>query len=92
MIENLQSAPAPLRKRASWRRQSIPRAFAPPSADDVLLRSDEISQWLGLSPHTIRAWRKSGRGPAHIVMEGWPRYWSGEIRRWILAQGAGARQ
>ena len=73
-------------KRRPWTRQNLSRWFVPPQADDILLRTDEVAAWLGNSPHTIHWWRKIGRGPSHTIIEGKPRYWSGEIRRYIAAQ------
>jgi hypothetical protein len=79
------------RRRAPWRRQKLSRWFTPPEANDVLLRTEEIGAWIGISEHTAHWWRKIGRGPGHTTIEGRPRYWSGEVRRWISAQADGAQ-
>lgn len=87
---DVENTPAP--KRGPWTRQNIPRWFEPPKADDVLLRTEEVSNWLGLSVHTVRWWRNRGKGPAHILIEGKPRYLSGEVRRYIASQQVSAHE
>ena len=88
-LEQARTAMSPARKRAPWRRQKISRWFEPPTADDVLLRTEEFANSAQISPHTAHWWRKTGRGPGHTTIEGRPRYWSGEVRRWISAQASG---
>lgn len=77
------------RRRASWRRQPLPQAIDLPESDHVLLRTEEVSAALRISAHTLNWWRRNGRGPDHITIEGWPRYRAGAIRAWLDAQTGG---
>lgn len=53
--------------------------------DETLLNPAEVVALSGLAPETLRLWRKQGRGPAWLVIEGMPRLKLGEYRRWLNA-------
>lgn len=56
-------------------------------ADDVLLDFDEASGVLGISPHTLRAWRRDGKGPRGVKLgERSVRFSAGELRQWVAGQ------
>lgn len=63
----------------------IRRPFTPPESDEIILRPSEVADWIGAPPLTLRWWRREKKGPPHIIMEGKPRYRSGDVRKFIAA-------
>lgn len=58
--------------------------------DETLLNPAQVVALSGLAPETLRLWRKQGRGPAWLVLEGMPRLKLGEYRRWLNAPSQSA--
>ena len=40
-------------------------------SDRDMLNTAEAAEYLGLQPDTLERWRRQGRGPKYIRMEGW---------------------
>jgi excisionase family DNA binding protein len=66
-------------------RTSTPEAFDPRT--EPLLTVDELAQWLGLNPGTLRYWRHVNRGPRSLSVGGAVRYRRADVEAW-LEQGA----
>lgn len=60
--------------------------------DEALLVERQVAQLGGYAPHTLKLWRleQTGRGPAHIVVEGRPRYPVAGVRAWLQGKGRAA--
>ena len=46
----------------------------------------DVADWLQVSPHTLRKWRKDGLGPPGVRVGGAIRYRPEEVEAWIEAQ------
>jgi excisionase family DNA binding protein len=66
-------------------RTSTPEALDPRT--EPLLTVDELAQWLGLNPGTLRYWRHVHRGPCSLSVGGAVRYRRADVEEW-LEQGA----
>ena len=53
---------------------------------DVLLSFDEAAGVLGLSRHTLKAWRSQGEGPPVFLLGRAIRYRVGDLREWVAAR------
>lgn len=49
----------------------------------TLLRTDEVAEYLGLSPGTLRFWRYIGRGPRYLKVGTAVRYNHADILEWL---------
>lgn len=72
------------REPDALRRRDLLSALAG-APDETLLNPAQVVALSGLAPETLRLWRKQGRGPAWLVIEGMPRLELGEYRRWLHA-------
>lgn len=54
--------------------------------DELLLAPSELTALSGIAEVTWRLWRRQGRGPTWVVIEGMPRLKLGEYRRWLNAR------
>lgn len=77
--ERVQNSREPRKRR--WDR--VPDLSGAP--DELLLAPSEVSALSGIAEITLYVWRKQGRGPAWLVIEGMPRLKLGEYRRWLNA-------
>ena len=59
--------------------------FAGITEEDRLLRTHEAAEFLAVSPHTLKLWRKRSRwrGPDFIRVEGCIRYSMQDLRRYL---------
>ncbi|WP_407939564.1 helix-turn-helix transcriptional regulator [Nocardia terrae] len=48
--------------------------------EDRWLSRQEAAGYLGVSPHTMRAWAVERKGPRFSKAAGRARYWSGDLR------------
>lgn len=72
------------------------RSYVPNPADSIadatfgaagqLLTEAETARLLGVSPRTLRHWRRAGRGPVHVRLGGMVRYAPPDVEAFI-AQG-----
>lgn len=46
----------------------------------------DIADQLGVSPITLHRWRKSGRGPAYIRLDGSIRYLQRDVDEWLMSR------
>ena len=46
------------------------------------LTTEEVAQMLGISPHTLRGWRRRGYGPPYRQLSRIVRYERGEVEQW----------
>jgi excisionase family DNA binding protein len=53
------------------------------SRTEPLLTVDEVAQWLGLSPGTLRYWRHVNRGPQSLSVGGAVRYRASDVEEWL---------
>ena len=44
---------------------------------------DEVAQWLGLNPGTLRSWRHVHRGPRSLSVGGAVRYRPSDVETWL---------
>jgi predicted site-specific integrase-resolvase len=49
------------------------------------LTEEAAATRLGVSPHTLRTWRRKGQGPAYVRMGRAVRYPPGELDRYLAA-------
>jgi predicted DNA-binding transcriptional regulator AlpA len=80
---------APMR-RANPRikfRDDIRVVFAELS-DDVLLDDHQVAMLAGRSTPTIKRWRRDGKTPPTVMLNGLPRYRAGDIRAWLRGGAA----
>lgn len=59
------------------------------STDD-LLTTEEVADWIRVSPMTVRDWRKKGRGPKALKIGHAVRYPRREVATWIAQVNAQA--
>jgi hypothetical protein len=59
-------------------------------AAGTLLTEAEAAQLLGISPRTLRNWRRSNRGPVHVRLGGLVRYTPADVESFIAASRRGA--
>ena len=57
-------------------------------ATEDLLTTDEVAEWIRVSPMTIRDWRKKGRGPRALKIGHSVRYSRREVAAWIAQANA----
>ncbi len=57
--------------------------------DDALVPRKDVAALLGVTPRTLYNWRREGRGPAAIAVEGVVRYRAGTLRK-LIREGAAA--
>lgn len=57
----------------------------PPSRDQMF-EPRHLAALLCVSPRTLEAWRREGRGPRAMKIEGACRYRYGDVLRWIAEQ------
>lgn len=55
---------------------------------DDLLTTEEVAEWIRVSPMTIRDWRKKGRGPRALKIGHAVRYPRREVAAWIAQVNA----
>ena len=51
--------------------------------NDRLLTSEEVSEYLGLSPHTIEMWRRKKVGPPWVKVGRSVRYKESDVSSWV---------
>jgi|GEM_PF-3428609 len=51
--------------------------------DDAMLRPLKVSELLDISPRTLEAWRRRGRGPKWSKIGGRPVMFLGDLRAWL---------
>lgn len=56
--------------------------------DGALASPNEAAAFLGFAPVTLRMWRRQGRGPAFVLIEGRPRYRMADLRGFAAGQMA----
>ncbi|WP_242892652.1 helix-turn-helix domain-containing protein [Actinomadura litoris] len=61
-------------RRAEASRPSVPKGFG---------TTDEVAQYTGFSPGTLRNWRAQGKGPRFTGRNGNVRYRWSEVDRWM---------
>ena len=54
--------------------------------NDRMLTSEELSKFLGLSPHTIEMWRRKKVGPPWRKLQRSVRYRESEVLEWMEKQ------
>jgi predicted DNA-binding transcriptional regulator AlpA len=59
-------------------------------AAGTLLTEAETAQLLGISPRTLRNWRRGNRGPVHVRLGGMVRYTPADVESFIAASRRGA--
>lgn len=64
-------------------------AAAANGPDDMLLTTAEVSALSGFAEVTLRLWRRQGRGPSWLEIEGMPRLRLGDYRKWLAEQKRG---
>lgn len=57
-------------------------------SDAVLLDDHQVAVLAGRSTPTIKRWRREGKTPPIIHLNGLPRYRVGDIREWLLGDRA----
>jgi hypothetical protein len=65
-------------------------AEATMGAAGTLLTEAETAQLLGISPRTLRNWRRGNRGPVHVRLGGLVRYTPADVESFIAASRRGA--
>ncbi|HEY5795421.1 MAG TPA: hypothetical protein VIU82_10425 [Bosea sp. (in: a-proteobacteria)] len=55
--------------------------------DELLLAPAEVAALSGIAEVTWYVWRKQGRGPSWLLVEGMPRLRLGDYRQWLDARG-----
>ena len=56
--------------------------------DDALLTSRQVEVLSGYTDQALKKWRREGRGPRFVTVEGRPRYPVGTTRAWLRGQAA----
>jgi hypothetical protein len=59
-------------------------------AAGTLLTEADAAQLLGISPRTLRNWRRGNRGPVHVRLGGLVRYTPADVESFIAASRRGA--
>ena len=52
-------------------------------SDDVLLDDAQVGLLAGRAPATVKRWRRQGRAPPCVRLNGAPRYRVGDVRPWL---------
>jgi hypothetical protein len=52
-------------------------------SDDVLLDDIQVGLLADRSPATIKRWRREGRMPPAVMLNGLPRHRAGNVRPWL---------
>jgi hypothetical protein len=52
-------------------------------SDDALLDDTQVASLAGVSRSTYKRWRREGKGPAVINLNGLPRSRVGDLRLWL---------
>jgi predicted DNA-binding transcriptional regulator AlpA len=52
-------------------------------SDDALIDDLQTSLLAGRSVPTIKRWRRDGKTPPIVMLNGFPRYRAGDIRAWL---------
>jgi len=53
---------------------------------DDFLTTEEVAEWLRVSPQTVWDWRKKGRGPQAYKLNHVVRYKRSDVHDWIVKQ------
>jgi predicted DNA-binding transcriptional regulator AlpA len=72
--------------RAKWRDDI--RVIFDDLCDDVLLDDHQVALLAGRSTPTIKRWRRDGKTPSIVMLNGLPRYRVGDIRAWLRGEVA----
>jgi hypothetical protein len=56
--------------------------------DWTVLAPSEVAALSGAALVTLRLWKRQGRGPKQIRIEGRPRYRLGDVREWLNGASA----
>jgi predicted DNA-binding transcriptional regulator AlpA len=59
--------------------------LSPASADPVL-GPPAVSEWLGISEHTLAQWRSTGKGPRYFRLGKHARYLASDVTNYMLQQ------
>jgi hypothetical protein len=52
-------------------------------SDDALLDDMQFGQLTGRAPATVKRWRREGKTPPPLLLNGAPRFRVGDIRSWL---------
>jgi hypothetical protein len=59
-------------------------------SDSVLLDDSQTALLAGRSVPTIKRWRRQGKTPPVVMLNGLPRYRAGDVRAWLNGSAAAA--
>jgi hypothetical protein len=61
------------------------RAVFDSLSDDALLDDGQVAIMANVSRPTVKRWRREGKGPLVVVLNGLPRSRVGDVRPWLRA-------
>lgn len=68
-----------------WHRPGVSKRRETPETD-VLLRDEQVAEWLQVSRRTLREWRYFRTGPAFVEVGGRIRYRSADVASYLAAR------